>query len=141
VAGPEPANNAAAAGVLAPLLGVWVRVLRTPKPLFYGGILVLATLGTYSLTGSLVDLAVPYVVGAIGYLMRVYDFPLVPAVLGLLLGPLAEQQLRRAVVISQGDLSVSVTRPIAAARLTAAAALLLGPVAWRKLAGQRTQPG
>jgi len=123
-----------------PLLGIWVRVLRTPKPLLYGGILVLATLGTYSLTGSLVDLAVLYVVGAIGCVMRVYDFPLAPAVLGLLLGPLAEQQFRRAVAISQGDLSVFVTRPISAALLAAATALLIGPAVWRKLAGQGTRP-
>jgi putative tricarboxylic transport membrane protein len=68
-----------------------------------------------------------YAVGAIGLGMRALDIPLVPAVLGLVLGPLAEQQFRRAVAISEGDLSVFVTRPISAVLLAAAAAMLLAP--------------
>jgi putative tricarboxylic transport membrane protein len=59
--------------------------------------------------------------------MRLLDVPLVPAVLGLVLGPMAEQQFRRAVAISEGDLSVFVTRPISAALLAAAALALLAP--------------
>jgi putative tricarboxylic transport membrane protein len=185
VAGPEAANNAAAAGVLVPLLtlglpssataaimlaafqqyglqpgpllfstrpdlvwtliaslyignamllilnlplvGVWARVMLVPRPLLFGGVLVLASLGAYSLNRSILDLGLLYMVGAIGCLMRVYDFPLVPAVLGLVLGPLAEQQFRRAMAISEGDLSVFVTRPIAATLLVSAAAVLAGP--------------
>jgi putative tricarboxylic transport membrane protein len=60
--------------------------------------------------------------------MRVFDVPLVPAVLGLILGPLAEQQFRRAIAISQGDPSVFLTRPIAAALLAAAALVLIAPL-------------
>ena len=100
-----------------PLAGVWARVMLVPRPLLFGGILVLASLGAYSLNRSLLDLALLYVVGVVGCAMRVYDVPLVPAVLGLVLGPLAEQQFRRAVAISEGDLSVFVTRPISAALL------------------------
>jgi putative tricarboxylic transport membrane protein len=59
--------------------------------------------------------------------MRVYGFPLVPAVLGLVLGPITELQFRRAVAISEGDLSVFVTRPISAVLLIVAAAVLAGP--------------
>ena len=95
-----------------PLAGVWARVMLVPRPLLFGGILVLASLGAYSLNRSMLDLALLYVVGAVGCAMRVYDVPLVPAVLGLVLGPLAEQQFRRALAISEGDLSVFVTRPI-----------------------------
>ena len=185
VAGPEAANNAAAAGVLVPLLtlglpssataaimlaafqqyglqpgpllfstrpdlvwtliaslyigntmllilnlplaGVWARVMLVPRPLLFGGVLVLASLGAYSLNRSMLDLALLYLVGGIGCLMRVYDFPLVPAVLGLVLGPMAEQQFRRAMAISEGDPSVFVTRPIAATLLVSAAAVLAGP--------------
>ena len=83
-------------------------------------------LGGYSLNGSLVDLAILYVVGAVGCAMRVYDVPLVPAVLGLVLGPLSELQFRRAMAISEGDLSVFVTRPISAVLLLVAATLLIG---------------
>jgi putative tricarboxylic transport membrane protein len=57
----------------------------------------------------------------------VFDIPLVPAVLGLILGPLSEQQFRRAVAISGGDLSVFVTRPISLAFLSVAVATLVGP--------------
>ena len=100
--------------------------MLVPRPLLFGGILVLASLGTYSLNASMLDLVLLYAVGAIGCVMRVYDVPLVPAVLGLVLGPLSEQQFRRALAISEGDLSVFVTRPICAA-LLALAAVRAGP--------------
>jgi len=79
------------------------------------------------LNRSLLDVGLLYVVGALGLGMRLLDVPLVPAVLGLVLGPMAEQQFRRAVAISEGDLSVFVTRPISAALLAAAALALLAP--------------
>jgi putative tricarboxylic transport membrane protein len=90
-------------------------------------VLVLASIGAYSLNRSLLDLGLLYVVGVVGLLMRVFDFPLVPAVLGLVLGPLSEQQFRRALAISEGDWSVFVTRPITATLLLAAAIALVGP--------------
>jgi putative tricarboxylic transport membrane protein len=74
----------------------------------------------------LLDLAILYLVGVLGCVMRVYGVPLVPAVLGLVLGPLSELQFRRAMAISEGDLSVFVTRPISAALLLVAAMLLIG---------------
>ena len=192
VAGPEAANNAAAAGVLVPLLTlglpssataavllaafqqyglqpgpllfssrpdlvwtliaslyignvmllvlnlplapVWARVMLVPRPLLFGGILVLASLGTYSLNTSMLDLVLLYAVGAISCVMRVHDVPLVPAVLGLVLGPLAELQCRRALAISEGDPSVFVTRPLCAVLLAlAAAALVVPPLVKRRL--------
>jgi putative tricarboxylic transport membrane protein len=78
------------------------------------------------LNGSLVDLVILYVVGAVGCAMRIYDVPLVPAVLGLVLGPLSELQFRRALAISEGDLTIFVTRPISAVLLVVAAVLLVG---------------
>jgi putative tricarboxylic transport membrane protein len=110
-----------------PLVGVWARVMLVPRPLLFGGILVLASLGAYSLNRSMLDLTLLYLVGGVGWLMRVYDVPLVPAVLGLVLGPLAELQFRRAVAISEGDLSIFVTRPICLAFLLVAGATLIGP--------------
>jgi putative tricarboxylic transport membrane protein len=98
-----------------------------PRPLLFGGILVLASLGTYTLNRSMLDLVLLYAAGAIGCAMRVYDFPLVPAVLGLILGPMSEQHFRRALAISEGDVSVFVTRPLAAVLLVAAGAVMLGP--------------
>ena len=110
-----------------PLAGVWARVMLVPRPLLFGGILVLASLGAYSLNRSMLDLGLLYLVGVIGCLMRVSDVPLVPAVLGLVLGPLAELQFRRALAISEGDLAVFVTRPISATLLVLASVALLGP--------------
>jgi putative tricarboxylic transport membrane protein len=185
VAGPEAANNAAAAGVLVPLLtlglpssataaimlaafqqyglqpgpllfsarpdlvwtliaslyignvmllvlnlplaGVWARLMLLPRPLLFGGIFVLASVGAYTLNRSMLDLALLYVVGGVGCVMRIYHFPLVPAVLGLILGPLSEQHFRRAVAISEGSLAIFFTRPLAAALLAAAGVVLLGP--------------
>ena len=109
-----------------PLIGIWIRVLSIPKDLLYAGVLVFATLGAYSLHQSWVDLAMLYVFGLLGVAMRRWDIPVGPAVIGLILGPLAETQFRRALAISEGDPSVFVTQPISATLLglTLAAALL-----------------
>ena len=109
-----------------PLIGIWVRVLTIPKPLLYASILVFATLGAYSLHQSWVDLVTLYVFGVLGFAMRRWDIPVGPAVIGLILGPLAETQFRRALSISQGDTSVFITQPISATllALTLVAALL-----------------
>jgi putative tricarboxylic transport membrane protein len=110
-----------------PLIGIWVRVLSIPKPQLYAGILVFATLGAYSLHQSWVDLAMLYVFGLLGFAMRRWDIPVGPAVIGLILGPLAETQFRRALAISQGDASVFLTQPISSALLGLTALLLLAP--------------
>ena len=115
-----------------PLASVWARVMLVPRNLLFGGILVLASVGAYSLNRSVLDLVLLYAVGAVGCTMRVFDIPLVPAVLGLILGPLSEQQFRRAVAISGGDLSVFVTRPICATLLVLACAVLAGPYLLRR---------
>ena len=115
-----------------PLIGIWVKVLEIPKPLLYAGILVFATLGAYSLHQSVVDLATLYVFGLLGFIMRRWGFPVAPAVIGLILGPLAETQLRRALSISQGDFSVFFTQPIAAGLLALAAGMLVVPWVLRR---------
>jgi len=116
-----------------PLVGIWVKVLAIPRPLLYAGILVFATLGAYSLHESVVDLATLYVFGLLGFAMRRWDIPVAPAVIGLILGPLAETQFRRALSISQGDASVFVTHPISAGLLALTAALVVVPWVVRRL--------
>jgi putative tricarboxylic transport membrane protein len=120
-----------------PLIGLWVRVLAIPKPGLYAGILVFATLGAYSLHQSVVDLVTLLVFGLMGFTMRRFGFPVAPAVIGLILGPLAETQFRRALSISQGDLSVFVTQPISASLLALTALLIVGPYLWRRLRSGR----
>jgi len=116
-----------------PLIGIWVRVLAIPRELLYAGILVFATLGAYSLHQSWVDLATLYVFGLLGFAMRRWGIPVGPAVIGLILGPLAETQFRRALSISQGDASVFLTHPISAALLGLTALLLVVPWLARRL--------
>ncbi len=116
-----------------PLIGIWVKVLAIPRDLLYGGILVFATLGAYSLHQSWVDLLTLYVFGLLGFAMRRWDIPVAPAVIGLILGPLAETQFRRALAISEGDASVFVTQPVSATLLALAAAAVIGPWLWRRL--------
>ncbi|HEU4647357.1 MAG TPA: tripartite tricarboxylate transporter permease [Burkholderiales bacterium] len=110
-----------------PLIGIWVKVLTIPRPMLYAGILLFATLGAYSLHQSWVDLATLYVFGLLGFVMRRFDIPVAPAVIGLILGPLAETQFRRALSISQGDASVFLTQPISATFLAVTALLVIVP--------------
>lgn len=170
VAGPEAANNAAAAGVLVPLLTiglptsataaviltafqsyglqpgpqlfsesgplvwtliaslyvgnvmllvlnlplvrVWARLLTIPAHGIYAGVLVFAALGAYAAGGTTVDLVILCALGLLGLLMRLAEIPVAPAVVGVILGPLAEQQLRRALTLSEGDPLILVSSPV-----------------------------
>ena len=122
-----------------PLVGIWVKLLEIPRPLLYAGILVFATLGAYGLRNSWFDLALLYIVGMVGFLMRRYDIPVAPVLVGMILGPLCEQQFRRALAISQGDLSIFVTQPISAAILAITALVLIAPPVWRRVAIRRAE--
>jgi putative tricarboxylic transport membrane protein len=113
-----------------PLIGLWVRVLSIPRPWLYGGILTFATLGTIGANPSLVELGMLLVFGILGYLLRRYDYPIAPVVVGLILGPLSEQQLRRALSISQGDPMVLVDSWISIVLYAIAALALFGPIVW-----------
>jgi putative tricarboxylic transport membrane protein len=116
-----------------PLVGLWVRVLSIPRPWLYGGILVFATLGTLGANPSLVELGMLLVFGLLGFGLRVFGYPIAPVVVGLILGPLSEQQLRRALSISQGDPVILVQSPLAIALYVIAAIAFFGPILWRLL--------
>jgi putative tricarboxylic transport membrane protein len=110
-----------------PLVGVWVRLLSVPRPALHGGILILASAGAYSVNRSAFDVGLLYLIGGAGYVMRRRSIPPAPAIIGLILGPMAEQQLRRALAIAEGSPAILVTRPISAALLAAAFLLLIAP--------------
>ncbi|AZG09879.1 tripartite tricarboxylate transporter permease [Pigmentiphaga sp. H8] len=191
VAGPEAANNAAAAGVLVPLLtlglptsataavllaafqsyglqpgpflftnsgdlvwgliaslyignlmllvlnlplvGLWVRLLLIPRPYLYAGILIFAMVGIWGVATSWTDLAMMFGIGLMGYVMRVYDFPIAPVLIGLILGPMAETQLRRALAVGEGNPLILVSTPTSATLLALAAAALVLPLLLRRL--------
>jgi putative tricarboxylic transport membrane protein len=113
-----------------PLIALWVRMLRIPEPLLYGGILVFATIGTYGISQSWIDLLLLYLMGGMGFLMRRFDFPTAPVIIGMILGPLAEQEFRRAMTISQGDLMIFVEKPLSLTLLVIAVLALAGPRVW-----------
>jgi putative tricarboxylic transport membrane protein len=171
VAGPEAANNAAAAGVLVPLLTlglptsataaillaafqtygiqpgptllsneaalvwaliaslfignvmllvlnlplarIWVKLLQIPRPYLYAGILLFASLGSYAVNADPLDLVILLVLGLLGFAMRRFGWPVAPAVIGLILGPVAEANLRRAIAIGEGNPLALVSSPFA----------------------------
>lgn len=171
VAGPEAANNAAAAGVLVPLLtlglpttataammlaafqryqiapgpqlftqnsalvwaliaslyignvmllvlnlplvGIWVKILQIPRPYLYAGILTFAALGAFSINFTPADVFILLVIGLVGFFMRRYGYPVAPMVVGLILGPILERQLRRGLAIAEGDPLTLVSSPFA----------------------------
>jgi putative tricarboxylic transport membrane protein len=95
-----------------PLVKIWARMLTIPAYGIYAGVLVFATLGTFAAGGTITDLLLLYLLGLLGLLMRLADVPVAPAVIAMILGPLAEQQLRRALAISEGDPSILLSGPI-----------------------------
>ncbi|GAB2585591.1 tripartite tricarboxylate transporter permease [Microlunatus antarcticus] len=198
VAGPEAANNAAAAGVLVPLLtlglptsataaillaafqgygiqpgptllttesslvwtliaslfigntmllvlnlplvGVWVKLLKIPRPYLYAGILMFASLGSYAVNADPLDLVILLVIGLLGFAMRRFGWPVAPAVIGLILGPVAETNLRRALAISDGDLTVLVSSPFSVVVLLVAVLAVVGPPVLRKIRAREAVP-
>src|SRR5690606_18547629 len=95
-----------------PLVGVWVQLLRIPRPQLYAGILVFALIGIWGLAQSWMDLLIMGLMGLVGYIMRVYDFPIAPVLIGLILGPMAENNLRTALAAGQGNPMVLVSTPM-----------------------------
>jgi putative tricarboxylic transport membrane protein len=121
-----------------PLIGLWVRVLSIPRPWLYAGILSFATLGTIGANPSRVELAMLLIFGLLGYFMRRHGYPIAPVVVGLILGPLSEQQLRRALSISQGDPAILVSSWISIVLLSLATIALFGPMIWRLVRPSRS---
>ncbi len=110
-----------------PLAPVWAKLLQIPRPYLYAGILFFACVGAYAVSGQPVDLVVLLVIGGIGFLMRRYGLPVLPAIIGVILGPDAELQLRRALQIADGDWTTLVSTPMSVIIYVIIAALLLVP--------------
>jgi putative tricarboxylic transport membrane protein len=120
-----PISNALLLGLNLPLIGVSVRLLAVPKPILFGAVLAFSMLGVYTVNHNSLDLVVVWVLGVLSFFMRRYNFPIAPAILGLVLGPLLEQEFRKAMAISASNPTVFFTRPVSAVILAAAALLLL----------------
>ncbi|MFS0862006.1 tripartite tricarboxylate transporter permease [Fredinandcohnia sp. 179-A 10B2 NHS] len=112
------------------LLGARVvsKVMTTPMGILLPTILILCAVGTYSIRNSFFDLGVLIVFGIVGFLFNKADIPAAPLVLGLILGPLVEQNLRRSLVLSEGDFLTFFTRPISATFLVLTILVLVFPL-------------
>jgi putative tricarboxylic transport membrane protein len=97
-----------------PLIPLWIQILRIPYSYLFPAILVFCIIGSYSLNNNIGDVIVMAVFGVVGYLMKRYDFEASPLVLALILGPLLEDNLRQALLISRGSFNIFLTRPISA---------------------------
>ncbi|MDF1484027.1 tripartite tricarboxylate transporter permease [Ramlibacter sp. H39-3-26] len=123
-----------------PMVGLWVKLLKIPKPQLYAGILIFATVGAYGMRQSAFDLFLLYAMGVLGVVMRRFDFPTAPVVVGMILGPLAEAQMRNAMSIGEGSAAVFVQRPMSLALIVVVAAVLLLPRLLRVWAARRRLP-
>ena len=110
-----------------PMIGLWVKLLKIPKPPLYAGILIFATVGVYGMRQSAFDLVLLYAIGLLGVVMRRYSFPTAPVVVGMILGPLAEAQMRNALSIGEGRWDVFVQRPMSLFLLLVVLAVLVLP--------------
>src|SRR5690606_625944 len=110
-----------------PMVGLWVKLLKIPKPQLYAGILIFATVGAYGMRQSTFDLYLLLLIGILGVVMRRFDFPTAPVVVGMILGPLAEAQMRNAVAIGEGSWSIFWQRPMSLALIIIVLAVLIVP--------------
>nr|WP_306267973.1 tripartite tricarboxylate transporter permease [Pararhizobium sp. IMCC3301] len=116
-----------------PLIGIWVRILTIPYKYLYPGVLLLVSVGVYSVSNNAFDLLIVVVFSAIGYAMSVAKFSPAPMLLGIVLGPMMEENFRRALLLSRGDLGVFFYRPICIVLIAASVLLLFAPVLMRFL--------
>jgi putative tricarboxylic transport membrane protein len=120
-----------------PLAPIWARLLRIPRPYLYAGILFFAVLGAYSVNFQAFDIALLCLFGALGFAMRRFGLPVLPLIIGVILGPRLEEQLAQALQLSQGDVSALWSEPVAVIVYVVIAVLLLGPLVLRLIPGRQ----
>ena len=116
-----------------PLIGLWVRLLRIPYPILYPAIVVLICVGVYSINNNPFDIWVTLAFGVLGYMLKLYNFEPAAMLIGFVLGPMMEEHLRRAMLLSRGDPMVFLERPISGVLLAVTLAIL----GWSALSGLR----
>jgi putative tricarboxylic transport membrane protein len=110
-----------------PMIGLWVKLLKVPKPQLYAGILIFATVGAYGMRQSAFDLFLLYGIGLLGLVMRRFNFPTAPVLVGMILGPLAEAQLRNAISIGEGSPLIFLQRPMSLTLLVLIVLIMVVP--------------
>ena len=108
-----------------PLMSVWVQILRIPYKTLFPLILLFCLVGAYTVNSNIFDIYVMLVFGVLGYILRKLRYEPAPLVLAFVLGPLLEQNMRQALILSDGSMSIFFTRPLSAGSLFVALLLLL----------------
>lgn len=119
-----------------PLIGMWVKLLQVPYKLMYPTIIVLICVGVYSLNNNVFDIWLTLLFGVVGYLMRMFRFEPAPLLIGFVLGPMMEEQMRRAMLLSRGDPMVFIERPISGALIAVTVCVLIFGL-WSTVYGRR----
>jgi putative tricarboxylic transport membrane protein len=114
-----------------PLAPLWAKLLRTPRPYLYAGILFFATLGALAVNVQALDLALLLVFGLLGLMMRRFGLPVLPLIIGVILGPRIERQLRQSLQLGGGDWTSLFTEPVAIIVYILIVALLVTPLILR----------
>ncbi len=114
-----------------PLIGLWVKVLKTPYEILFPLILLFCLIGAYTLNSNLYDVLIMLIFGAMGYVMRKIGFPQAPLVFALIIGPIMENALRQSLLYSRGSFAIFFTRPISASLIIFGIALLVVPLFFR----------
>jgi TctA family transporter len=108
-----------------PLIGMWIKLLSVPYRLLFPAIVLFCAIGVYSTNNNTFDIWLVALFGLIGYIFMKLGCEPAPLLLGFILGPMMEENLRRALLLSRGDWSVFVTRPLSGSLLAAALVLLI----------------
>ncbi|BEQ16903.1 hypothetical protein FAK_39690 [Desulfoferula mesophila] len=107
-----------------PLIGLWIKVLKIPPRILYPLIFLFTLIGVYSVRNMVFDIYIMLFFGVVGYVLKKYEYEEAPILLGFILGPILEQAFRQSLVMSYGDLTIFITRPIAATTIALSIALL-----------------
>ena len=121
-----------------PLIGIWVRVLKVPPHILFPVILILTMVGVFTIRSNVFDIYLMIFFGVLGYLFKKFEFEIAPFLLAFVLGDMFEEALRQSLIMSRGDFTVFLSRPISAAFLLVALGLALlaaVPFLWRRRPG------
>ena len=108
-------------------------LLKLKEQYVWVAIVLLSIVGSYAVNNSIFDVVVMFICGIIGFFLKKYDFPLPPLILGLILGPMAESNLRRSLALSAGSYQIFVASPISIVLLACTVLALAGPVIMKKM--------
>ena len=120
-----------------PLIGLWVKTLKTPYPILFTLILLFCLIGSYTVANSITDVVIMIIFGLVGYLMKKFNYEMAPLVMGLVLGPLMEKTFRTSMLMSKGSPLIFFRRPISMVLLVLAMLVLISPLSTRKRLGAR----